>query len=243
MEMIFNALPLMLGQRDKLDTLITQLLRDSNDLQTLCSLSHYMKIKIEFNRPVNIRINYRRHKEILSFIFTKLMFSNSRLYHGKRNSRYLYPLYLESIKSIEPLLETSIYFKDYEEFKKKFNPLFITEDEIYRLFNETSYSGQRFNKTDFRTIGKRGREVLKQFMVHFKGVTKGGGEGYTKSFHGDYKILHKHYSSYRHPGRDITIEHNENIEYVWYSSEKHGCGNGRYGLVVNRNEYLWLEDD
>lgn len=34
-----------------------------------------------------------------------------------------------------------------------------------------------------------------------------------------------------------------NCPYVYYSSEHMGCLNGRYGLIANRNEYLWLEDD
>jgi hypothetical protein len=57
------------------------------------------------------------------------------------------------------------------------------------------------------------------------------------------KILTQDYQTHHHTGRDIEISHTLGHQYVYYASEFQGCGNGRYGLVANKNEFLHLEDD
>ena len=131
---------------------------------------------------------------------------------------------------------------DYEKFKRKFDSRFITPQEIKRLWNGTSAQhGGKYNFNDFRHIGSRGLEVLRKFMRLFKGVNEGGGAGYIQK--DGYSILSERYFCYHNLGRDITITHQTNLPWVTYSSEYHNCSNGRYGLIANEKEYLWLEDD
>jgi hypothetical protein len=171
----------------------------------------------------------------------------SLLYAPNRNARtgYFFPR-LELVEKYE-IVDTSCKkdeFDSYEDFKKKFDPYFITDAQIQDLWNSKSAQhGGKYCPSDFHKIGKRGREVLKRFLNSYKGINNGGGEGYSKSQFGDYTVLSQRYYSYHHTGRDITISHQTNVPMVFYSSEYHGCGNGRYGIVASKSTFLWLEDD
>ena len=155
----------------------------------------------------------------------------------------------DKILRYEPVIlkDTAAYkddFESYEQFKAKFDPLFITENYIKALWNGTSgQHGGKYRKSDFHFIGEVGRKVLKRFMRNFKGVSATDFPGYLmKTSEGKEYLTERHRTS-RHPGRDITIEHRAGMERVSYASEFMNCGNGRYGLVANKNNFLWLEDD
>jgi len=68
------------------------------------------------------------------------------------------------------------------------------------------------------------------------------GKCYFEQSSGRKTLTQCHQTNHR-LGRDITIEHTLGQGKVYYSSEYQGCGNGRYGLLANKNEFLWLEDD
>jgi hypothetical protein len=148
----------------------------------------------------------------------------------------------DKIVRYEPVIQKDSNFESYEQFKAKFDPQFITENYIKSLWNGTSSQhGGKYRKSDFHFIGEVGRKVLKRFMQNFKGVanhfvTPDPYPGYKRSY------VERHTTT-KHPGRDITIEHNAGGEVVFYQSEYAGCGNGRYGLVANKNQFLHLEDD
>lgn len=242
---------------------VEQVLRgDSSGLaENLGILGSYFRIKIWFTEPVELRVNYyiseryeeagrhwktkKCYKTVTEHVFNKL-FYNGGLYYGlKTNTRWGYPAqFLDKIAKWEIILDgnNSVTFPDYEAFKKKFDQHFITEDKIKELWNSKSgQHGHQYRRDDFRQIGKRGRQVMKDFLRFFKGVNDGGGDGYHKNEFGIY--LTKYYHAWHHAGRDISISHLKGNDLVWYSSEYQGCGNGRYGLVATKSTYLWLEDD
>jgi probable HAF family extracellular repeat protein len=105
-------------------------------------------------------------------------------------------------------------------------------------------AGGKYKPSDFRSIGPVGKRLLKMFLLTFKGVSSTDQSGYqnTNKF---WNLTEKHYSTSpsANVGRDVSISHTLGLPKVFYSSEYPGCGNGRYGLLVNKNEYLWIEDD
>lgn len=259
-----NNLPLFMGLSEKGDEIISDLLKNDYSLaHTLARLTNAFKVRVCFSEPVTRQI--KKHwtienkteghtikrliltKTADTHVFNKLMIINGSLHYTKaRNARWAYPFpHLDKVVSYEPvsLNKRRQEFKNFEEFKRKFNPLFITDTEIQNLWNQKSAQhGGRYRPADFHKLGPRGRQTLKKFLIQFKGVPNPeGGPGYHTNEYGSY--LTERYHSYHHTGRDITISHNSGAYYVTYSSEYHGCGNGRYGLLANKNEFLWLEDD
>lgn len=244
---------------------IEEVLKDAISFnQTMVRLSNFFKIRVWFKNPVSIQVPQTRIKisdnqwilrtaiQTGCHVFTRFFEHNSQLcYKTKRNSRrgYFFPteeniVKYELVIPKESQTTRTAQFQTFDAFKKRFDPYFISINQIGCLWQgHSSQHGGVYVPNDFRAIGPAGKQVMKRFLDNFKGITNGGGPGYKKSIHGDYTVLTEKHYSYRHPGKDITIEHNSNLDYVFYSSEKHGCGNGRYGLIVNRNTYLWLEDD
>ena len=234
-------------------------------VDTLSTLGRAAKIKVWFSRPVTVYIHAmwrvtsidtngsksltKRHKKETScHVFSKLIKMDTNLYYAlERHSHKGYPFdWLDLITKYEIVSPKSNEFQSYEEFKRKFDPLFITEDEIKKLWNgHSSQHGGKYTRQDFHKIGPRGREVLKRFLRGFQGVSNAPTAAYGNSYldDADYKVLREYYKSYRHTGRDINISHQTNCNNVFYSSEFHCCGNGRYGIMANKNEFLHIEDD
>jgi hypothetical protein len=236
--------------------LVERILRgELTDLQTnLVELSRYWKIRVWFSTPVEVRITSRRVKKTNVHIFARFFDGNLHgiCYQVNRKYRHGYPIgdWLRLIVKYEPVFEMfDDEFKSYEQFRAKFDLYFITEEQIQSLWNGTSSQhGGKYRKSDFHRIGRKGKTALNEFLRFFKGISKGadvigGAPGYMLETEGKYFILRKHLGSSHHFGRDITISHQTNIDTVFYSSEFYGCGNGRYGLLANRNEFLWIEDD
>lgn len=261
-------LPLFMGISEKSDETIETLLKGNLSLEeSLVRLSRDFKIRVQFSEPVTIQIKrhwvviektdeFTRKKRIYdktanTHVFSQFVVIGGRLhYTTTRNARYAYPCpWLDKIVSYEPVDDIKrADFKDFEQFKKKFDPLFITDTEIQKLWNQkSSQHGGRYKPSDFHRLGLRGHEVLKRFLIDFNGVPNPeGGSGYRESGIKDETpryYLTKYHDSWHHSGRDIKISHLAGNDFVWYSSEYHGCGNGRYGLLANKNEFLWLEDD
>lgn len=147
----------------------------------------------------------------------------------------------DSIVSYAPVVSSVDTFTSYEAFKRKFDPIFITDSEISKLWNSTSsQTGVKYRPSDFKSLGREGVRLVRRFLNNFKGV-QADNQGYVNSGYGDYLSLH-HYSNGSR-GRDLKVSHNKGGGYVYYASEFPGCGNGTYGLIANKYTYLHLEDD
>ena len=256
-----DNLPLLVGHVEgQRASIVEAILKGRTDLKTnLLELSKYWDVKIWFSVPTSkhgpkrtikrkMENGYEQWTSIRStepatcHVFRDFFLSGETLcYRIKKGGRTGYPLSLDLVTRYEPILETNEW-TSFEQFKAKFDPYFIDEAMITSLWNEKSgQTGERYKPSDFRTIGKVGRERVERFLGTFKGVTSTDTEGYQKNDDGRWNFSVHHYS--RGNGRDITISHTLDLPRVFYSSEYPGCGNGRYGLLVNKNEYLWLEDD
>lgn len=265
-------LPLLIGRLDeeKGKALTTIFSGDQNLHQIFMILGKICKIKIWWSEPVTVysisrwsrwKLNEKGQetrtkssgtKEGTEHVFNGFFLNNDSLcYKFKKNGCEGY--YLPSIDKIikyEPVIENfkENKFDSYEQFKAKFDPQFITEDFIKQLYSEKSaQTGKRYTPADFKRIDPRGKEALRRFMTFFQGVsnTNTTTPGYIERGEEGkrYHYLDARYYSSGHPGRDITIGHTLGLNRVSYSSEFHNCGNGTYGLLANKNEYLWLEND
>lgn len=181
---------------------------------------------------------------------------SSIVYANSEQATHGYPCewMLDKIVKYEPVLDTDKsyeakakrdQFASIDEFRKQFDMQFVTEAEIQKLWSKpSSQTGKPYRRSDFHKIGPRGREVMQRFLKRFKGVTTTDPTGYRQEYDKSKNLyITDYYDSYRHTGRDIKISHMLGNDYVWYSSEYHGCGNGRYGIVANAHTFLWLEDD
>jgi hypothetical protein len=237
-------LPLLLGVCKGTDLVIEEILSGKIGLaDTLIKLGMICKVRIKFKQPVEIVENRMRvmYKEYTFSGF--FMCGNSLCYvHRRRGRRGYYMPALDLIESYEPVITSVNIFTSYESFKARFDTFFITESEIQKLWDgKSSQTGEKYCPGDFKSLGKVGRLCMARFLRSFKGVTSDSVEGYMTNSYGI--TLRVNHDTYRHTGRDITISHTKGLGYVHYSSEFMDCGNGRYGLIVNRNNYLHLEDD
>ena len=277
-----KSLGLLVGLDAGRSAVVEAILKGRDDVQTnLVELSKFWKVRVWFKAPVTIRTITRRRKVALSasdiasgytgakqcvnsnegdvHVFSGFFLHGSTLcYKVKTGGRrgYHFPS-LDLVSSYEPVIDGLVdktqAFATLEQFTKKFDPLFISDAEILRLWNGTSSQhGGKYVPADFHKIGPVGRKVLEDFMRRFNGVANTDHASYRESVSHDHTgkqpptstyYLEAEHQSYRSPGRDIRISHRLGLGYVHYSSEFSGCGNGRYGLVANRSEFLWLEDD
>jgi len=247
-----NNLPCMLGTSTDADDAIAAALDGSLSLEeALSRLSLYFLIRVHFHHPVNLRF-LRGYKESNIHTFRCLFISNrgNFCYGYKKNSHSGCPLSLrEDIKEIEFLSNIPLEFSSYEKFKARFDPRFIKEEGIKSLWDSKSgQHGGKYNKGDFKSIGKQGLRLMKRFLNHFEDINKPNKE--TPPYHKSslwpdqtvWVYSEKYYTNHQ-LGRDISISYQSNSPYIYYSSEYKGCSNGHYGLIVNENTYLYLEKD
>jgi len=269
---VSSNLPAFIGISEEGDRVITPMLAGQNDLvKNLRALGNLWNVRVWFDQPVQIIVQRRyvwhdatpeerdsgytrtASKAPSNIQVTDHVFRGGFFLHGdalcykfKRTGRHGQYFPVDNVVKYEPVLTSDTCFASFEEFKKKFDPQFISDELVQKLWTEKSnQTGRRYCKNDFRSLGKQGRKTLTRFMENFKGITAGGPDapGYTTHTKGVTWVLEAEHLSYRHPGRDIRISHTAGLDRVFYSSEYSGCGNGRYGLLVNKHEYLWLEDD
>jgi hypothetical protein len=239
----------MLGQGND-ETIKMILTEPDNHLQNIIRLSKVCKVKIKFNRPFTVYAN-RRHaiKDVTDYIFNGFFqLGNDLCYLFKGNGRQGQYLPLSIIESYEPVLTSVNTFTSLEQFKKKFDTFFITNELIEKLYSEKSaQTGDKYKPSDFKPISTAGKEALRVFLRRFKGVDDTDKTGYTEWKDTEGKPYYVCDGSYYGRGggtsRDIRISHQFGFNRVSYSSEFHGCGNGRYGILATRSTYLWLEDD
>jgi len=239
-----KTLPLLLGLADYSDKIIADILSGNLDTaHTLDKLGSICKVKVKFKQAVDLWVK-KRKRSYTEHVFSDFFIHNDTLcYKFKKGGRRgcLMPS-LDLIESYEPVIESLDKFKSYEDFKSRFDTLFITEAEIKRLWEGTSAQhGNKYIPSDFRALGKQGRALMRQFLNCFKGITSDSIECYHTNSYGT--SLNVHYNTRAKPGRDLEISHKKGLEFVHYSSEYAGCSNGSYGLIANRYTYLHLEDD
>ncbi|MEA3421015.1 MAG: hypothetical protein U9Q97_05000 [Acidobacteriota bacterium] len=244
-----NNLPTLIGISKESDAAIAKSLNESLSLEeSLTRLSHHFLVRAHFSQPIRLlfRGNYKT-SSIHTFRCLFISTTGNFCYGYKRNSHRGRPLYgIKFITKIEFLENPPSEFKSYEDFKARFDPQFIKEEGIKSLWNsKSSMHGGKYNRNDFKSISKRGREVLNQFLTHFTKIHEVN-EHYTISnaWENEKVLVYKakHYSD-GHYGRDISISTNTKAPYIFYSSEYPGCLNGHYGLLVNKSTYLYLEKD
>jgi hypothetical protein len=259
-------IPLLTGLKEDQAAAVEKVLKGCNLYEALTGLGRFWKIKVWFNceheiKTVNHIIKkeeegrttryYKSYNKGTVHVFNSIMDNNGALlYKTTRTGRfgYYFPS-LESVVKYEPVIADSVTlsreFKSYEQFARKFDRRFITESEIQNFWNSKSNQhGGRYKPSDFHKIGPRGKYVLENFLRLFVNVETEGKCYLENEYNGKkYKFLTERYHSNCHLGRDITISHTLGQPIVHYSSEYPGCGNGRYGLLANKNEFLWLEDD
>lgn len=240
------------GQDDRLDEIIEKVAHKpdrtpdevKNDLHQFSWLT---RIKVQFKAPTLVIYGGRmRYKEVTEHTFAGLFLGrgNELYYLLSRRGRRGYHLPFDMIQSYElvNVNKRDLKFKDFEEFQEKFDLRYIGIDYIKNLWaSKSAQHGGQYHKGDFKRIGPVGKRVLKDFLRNFRGISEGGGPGYIER-DGHYTLEARH-STGHHLGRDIRISHQTNVPCVFYSSEYQGCGNGRYGLLANEHEFLWLEDD
>ena len=242
-----NNIPLLLGKG--FDETIKLLLSEpDNHLLNIMRISKVCRVKVTFNSPQAIWITRRKHIIVSEHTFPEFFVKGDTLYYKfKRDGRTGIPINMKHITAYEPVIETLDEFKTYEDFKKMFDPQFITEGQIQNLWEGTSSQhGGKYKPSDFKPISASGREALQWFLAGFKGVENSDPSTYQSyTFEGQtYKSLTgTYYGRGGNNSRDIRISHSLGSPQVGYSSEYHGCGNGRYGILATKSTYLWLEDD
>ena len=242
-------LPLLIGDDEYRNKIIETILKRDTSIESqennLIDLSTAWRIKVWFKNPTRIKTG-KYFKIVDSYTLGTVFKSRTDLlcYSVRRKALSGFPLNINNIEKYEPIISSDTEFENFDEFKRKFDTRFITKEQIESLWNtRSSQHGKKYNKQDFRKIGPRGKKTMKRFLNNFSSIYGETGPQYTKSPHGNYQIYTERYHSSHHAGRDISISHQTNSPSIYYSSEYHGCGNGRYGLIVNKNTFLWLEDD
>lgn len=247
-----NNLPTLLGIDKNADAVIAAAISGEISLgDSLARLSPWFLVRAWFSRPVQVwkprRVNTWVEEYLFRYFF---MSTQGRLcYAPRRNPRKGFAFHeTHLITKLEFVPESTEKkkqnFKSFEDFKKKFDLRFIKEDQILKLWNEKSNQhGGQYNRKDFRKIGKRGKEVMKRFLRTFTSIHEKNRFYHESQYDDGVWVFSERYQSSHRLGRDISICHQTNCPHVFYSSEYHMCGNGRYGIVANEKEFLWLEDD
>ena len=251
--MLPNNVALLTGvKNDNQRDVIEFILKAHSDLMpTLLKVTSVWPVKVWFNKPVQVVNAQRHHQTVTQFTFRRFFLSTSKVFcHMHRaNGRNGFPVYfkLEDIEKYEIVIPTEHAFADFEQFKAKFDPRFMTETEILRTWNLNSpQHGGKYDKRDFHRIGSKGKIALRQFLNNFSSVNETSNEKYSVGIGEGSVYVRGNFNSMscnEHFGRDIKIEHKLGLPYVWYTSEFPGCGNGSYGLLANEKEWLHVEND
>lgn len=248
-----DTIPLLLGQGFD-DTVKMIFAEPDNHIMNIVRISKVCRVKVTFFQPETFYLTVRKKIfNVSEYVFPEFFCHGDRLYFkSKRGGRTGLQLSLDRIKSYEPVLSTLNEFNNYEQFKKKFDLFFITEELIKELWEGTSAQhGGKYQPSDFKPVSKAGKEALQQFLRTFRGVDSTDTTGYTERQPWEqggspYHILYGHYfgrNSDCHFSRDVDVSHQLGLNRVHYSSTQTGGGHERNGILATRSTYLWLEDD
>lgn len=237
---------------------VLKALSDPDKLEdNLACLGRQFKIDVRFKEPVRIRINRYKEKEVTRHTFAgffreggigMLCYATRRSQHGTLTGFHTDSVMMSKVEGYD-LVDDIVKdeFKTYEQFARRFDRRFITEDGIKKLWAGTSSQhGGKYKPSDFHAIGPKGRRVVRNFMLKFVGIdaiTPSAFYTGVNDENGTHYNLRVCERADWHTGRDISISHTIGFPWVYYSSEYAGCGNGRYGLLATERTFLWLEDD
>jgi len=253
-----TLLPLLLNEEHpQLKQIIGDMLKGSYALEdALIDLSLFYKIRVWFKQTVFLRDSKGEYRGVVDYTFPRFfkVMNDSIAYAPKRNMRkgYTVPIhFLERIEKFEPVIPAQApdTFKNYNQFKNKFDLRFISEDLIKELWEGTSSQhGEKYKPSDFKRI--HNKDVMFNFLRRgFTDIHNTEGVGYREidKSTGDEKIIYKSLTETRYasqyPERNFTISHAIGRDRVHYSSEYYNSLNGMYGIVATEKTYLHLEND
>jgi hypothetical protein len=211
---------------------------------------HKQKIILSFSRPVEVSKDSRRmtvESLVINGVFTGEG-SGQFCYLTPRQSRrgylFTYPMVLHYLNAkLTKDNSENLLFKHLEDFSKKFDRRFISEDLIKQLYEEGKTSeGRPWLRTDFKRLGDKGESVMERFLGQFTDINTKTVYYFPTTYSPD-GYLSSRRDSWNGKGRDISISHSVGSNKVFFSSEYPGCGNGQYYLVANEKEVLHLEND
>lgn len=222
---------------------ISTMVKILRDIYT--SLKEDERVIIHYSQP-----QYIHGKKVMEYIIPKLFISDGErlCYAYRKNARWGYAIYeiLKNAVAVSVIKDSKLTdgeFSSFQEFRDMFDPRFISEEEVRRLYEKGSTAYNRpWRRSDFRKISGTAAQVMKRFLEKFVDI-------YTKTEH--YKVdkyspqgrLDEYHKTWHHAGRDITVSHDFGKKWVSWSSEFQGCGNGDYYLVADKNTVLFIESD
>jgi hypothetical protein len=221
----------------------------------LKELSYYWKIRIWFKQPVTI---VSRHQHVVTScrVFSRFCeaAAGGLLYMTSRRTGQYFDHLLKSVDRYELVIthgheRQGPHAFTLERFKAKFDHRFITEEKIAELYGQNSgQTGKPYAPSDFRRISREGSTAVERFLRNFHGLNSTDKTGYIQTGEGkdarwDLSGRRDSWSRNMHFGRDIKVEHMLGNDFIWYSSEFPGCGNGSYGMLATEKTWLHLEDD
>lgn len=210
--------------------------------------SYKTQLKLNFIKPMCTPYGACYHTKIKHTSMTFHFWSSGHIIRRfKRGGSYGHQLPDEiyaNIASFEVLIvDDSLTL---EEFKKKFDPRFITEKELELTWkNRSPQHGGEYKRTDFKTMSERGKFYFNRFLERFHSVTIPT-ENYEKGHYPSTSTkdtLRESYSPYNDKGRTIGISHTYPNPFILYVTEDTRGGREKCYIVANKNEVLHLEDD
>ena len=210
--------------------------------------SYHTKLRLDFIRPMYVPKGAgHRTKTKQTFMEFHFWMTNGIVRRFKRGGSHGYHLPDEIYTNIA---RWRIIVVDdtltYLEFKAKFDMRFITEEELFKTWNNNSpQHGGSYKKTDFKTMSRRGRDVFKDFLERFTSVSVPTEHYTTGQFPGTSTkdLLREHHTPWHDKGRTISIEHHYPRPYVLYATEDAQGGREKCYIIANKNEVLHLEND
>ena len=208
------------------------------------------KYRFVYSCPVTMHTSRYRSKTDSVHVVGKIFKSaDYYCYAPNSNSRRGWEIETDTLVSITVIPRKADVFNSLEEFAKRFDKRFITDEGIKSLWESKSgQHGGQYRPSDFRQVSKVMKNKVKNFVEIVKDIRalkdatnpppKFVKNEYSKKFSYD-----EYYYSNHHAGRDITIYYTLGSKYISYSSEFHRCGNGSYGILATKNTWLHLEDD
>jgi hypothetical protein len=238
-------LPLLLGENEAENQAIERVIKGQTIAENLIDLSRFWKIKVWFDKPVIIRkVPNPVTEYVFSGFFAGTCIDICYVTRKGAHTGYSFVDMYNHVIKYEPV-PTNDTFKSKEAFAKKFNPDWITTARIDELWNSKStQTGKQYAPSDFKSLSTKGKWLLNQFLQYYKKDFSGNFYRESTAFLPKKVMIYSERHKTMGPGgRDITLSHQEGRDWIDYASEFPGCGNGTYGIIANRNEYLHLEDD
>ncbi len=211
-------------------------------------ISKKIKLTLNFIRPMLIPVgachrSKTTHKS-MAFHFWSSGEIVRRFKRGGSSGYHLSDEIYQNIASWKvDIIDDSMTF---EEFRNKFDKRFITEKELKLSWeNGSAQHGGEYQRTDFKTMSKRGRDKFKQFLEKFHSITcptEEYEEGYSPVT-SNKDSLRTNYTPYGDTGRTIGISHEYPRPYILYVTENARGGREQCYIVANKNEVLHLEND